>query len=312
MINAPTEAITITQKVEVDKELQSQIRHMIGYTHAGNFHADDVFSAALLKKIYIDIEFKRVFKAPTELRDNEIVFDIGGGEFDHHQAGAEVRPNGIKYAAFGLLWRAFGKAFFDTDDGVQMFDEFFVQPIDAQDNGQADPHTIPILSLSSGIGLFNPVWDAESSSSDSAFGAAVIVAGIFLERGIETIQSKLRARDIVYKAVIGAGAHGRIMVLGRFVPWQEWLFEAGPIADDILYVVFPSNRGGYSIQTVPVAPGSFQGRKMLPKEWWGKTPAELKELTGIETLRFVHANGFLAATDTLEDAMAVAKLAVNA
>jgi uncharacterized UPF0160 family protein len=40
----------------------------IALTHAGKFHADDVFSAALLRLIYPDIQFQRVFSgAPPPL-----------------------------------------------------------------------------------------------------------------------------------------------------------------------------------------------------------------------------------------------------
>ena len=33
-----------------------------------------------------------------------IVYDVGGGMFDHHQEPRETRPNGVPYAAFGLLF----------------------------------------------------------------------------------------------------------------------------------------------------------------------------------------------------------------
>ncbi len=37
-----------------------------------------------------------------------IVFDIGRGQYDHHQRDSRVRENGVPYAAFGLLWEKFG------------------------------------------------------------------------------------------------------------------------------------------------------------------------------------------------------------
>lgn len=72
------------------------------FTHGGKFHADDVFSAALLKILNPEIQIERGFQVPENY--DGVVFDIGGGEFDHHQADARVRENGVKYAAFGLLW----------------------------------------------------------------------------------------------------------------------------------------------------------------------------------------------------------------
>ena len=75
-------------------------------THAGKFHADDVFSAALLRILKPGVEIRRVYQVPEGF--DGLAFDIGWGEFDHHQAGAPVRPNGVPYAAFGLLWREYG------------------------------------------------------------------------------------------------------------------------------------------------------------------------------------------------------------
>ena len=74
-----------------------------GFTHAGKFHADDVFATALLQIIRPDIRITRGFVVPDDF--DGIVYDIGFGMFDHHQEPREYRANGIPYAAFGLLWR---------------------------------------------------------------------------------------------------------------------------------------------------------------------------------------------------------------
>ena len=38
---------------------------------------------------------------------------------------------------------------------------------------------------------------------------------------------------------------------------------------------------------------------------------ELRQISGIKTLRFCHPNGFLAAADTLEDAVKAARLSLE-
>ena len=79
-------------------------------THAGKFHADEVFGTVLLEKIFKDISLIRLPEVDAFNLDDKLVFDIGGGKFDHHQFGGNgARGNGIKYAAFGLLWREYGK-----------------------------------------------------------------------------------------------------------------------------------------------------------------------------------------------------------
>ena len=83
---------------------------MTAFTHGGIFHADDVFASALLVLFNPEIEIQRGFKVPENFEG--IVYDIGGGEFDHHFEGAPVRPNGVPYSSFGLLWERFGRSLF--------------------------------------------------------------------------------------------------------------------------------------------------------------------------------------------------------
>ena len=64
-----------------------------GFTHAGKFHADDVFASALLQIIRPDIRITRGFVVPDDF--DGIVYDIGFGMFDHHQEPREYRANGI-------------------------------------------------------------------------------------------------------------------------------------------------------------------------------------------------------------------------
>ena len=78
------------------------------------------------------------------------------------------------------------------------------------------------------------------------------------------------------------------------------------------FVVFPSNRGGYNWQGVPESFGSYELRKPTPKKWWGKPASDLQKMTGVATATFCHNTGFLGATETLEDAIQMAKLSVEA
>ena len=62
-----------------------------------------------------------------------IVYDVGGGMFDHHSEPRECRPNGVPYAAFGLLWRVVG-AQLVGEHQARLMDENFIQPLDLNDN----------------------------------------------------------------------------------------------------------------------------------------------------------------------------------
>ena len=134
-------------------------------THSGLFHADEVMSTVLLSKILPEIRLCRTFKVPEDIREDVIVYDIGGGAFDHHQKGfSEARENGIKFSSFGLLWRKFGMDYLrglsnvdDPESVFNLFDNSFVTGIDAVDNGQVE-HSgdISIMSVSGVISSFNP------------------------------------------------------------------------------------------------------------------------------------------------------------
>ena len=50
-----------------------------GFTHAGKFHADDVFATALLQIVRPDIKITRGFVVPDDF--DGIVYDIGFGMF---------------------------------------------------------------------------------------------------------------------------------------------------------------------------------------------------------------------------------------
>ncbi len=76
------------------------------FTHSGKFHADDVFSSALLLYLNPEITILRGNKVPEDF--DGIIFDIGRGRYDHHQKDSRIRENGIPYAAFGLLWEELG------------------------------------------------------------------------------------------------------------------------------------------------------------------------------------------------------------
>ena len=102
-----------------------------GFTHAGKFHADDVFATALLMIVRPDIKVTRGFVVPDGF--DGIVYDVGCGMFDHHQEPRESRPNGVPYAAFGLLWRVLGAQLVGAHQ-ARLLDENFVQPLDLNDN----------------------------------------------------------------------------------------------------------------------------------------------------------------------------------
>lgn len=267
------------------------------FTHSGKFHADDVFSAALLLYLNPEIMITRGNRVPEDF--DGIVFDIGRGQYDHHQKDSRIRENGIPYAAFGLLWEELGADILG-EELAQKFDESFVQPLDNNDNtGEKN-------ELATLIGNFNPTWDAEGSN-DEAFFQAVSVAGMILENKFERFRGNERADKRVEEiyahheqAVHDREKHrddARILILPEFVPCQKFLSET-----EIAFVIFPSNRGGYCIQPQKKE-YSMNYKCSFPSSWLGLEGAELASVTGLESAIFCHKGGFLMTCGTLEDSI---------
>lgn len=101
-VSEATDQEDIITMIKFEKEVTGLVPDH-GFTHGAKFHADDLFSTALLRLINPDIQVERGFDVPENF--DGIVYDIGRGRFDHHQQDKEIRENGVPYAAFGLLAR---------------------------------------------------------------------------------------------------------------------------------------------------------------------------------------------------------------
>lgn len=286
-------------------------------THGGVFHADEVLATVILSKVMDKVTVARTFKVPEDINTETVVYDIGFGELDHHQKGGNgARENGVPYAACGLIWKKFGHKVVSGTCNPELVwklvDRDLVQGVDACDNGQMPKAEYPAqsLSFSQMISGFNPNWD-DSEDSDSAFLRAVAFAETVFDNVFKNAVSKAKAQAIVEEAI--DCAEGNILVLDQFVPWQEFLFASeNKKAEDILFVVFPSMRGGYNWQCVPDCLGGFGQRKPVPAEWKGLRDVDLQNVTGVETATFCHPAGFIGGADTLDGAIALAELAVRA
>lgn len=255
--------------------LLKQIRqeHASAFTHSGKFHADDVFSAALLLYLNPEITITRGNKVPEDFEG--IVFDIGRGQYDHHQKDSRIRENGVAYAALGLLWEALGAEILG-EELAQKFDEAFVQPLDNNDNtGEKN-------ELAALIGNFNPTWDA-SGSNDEAFFQAVSVAGMILENKFERYLGNERADRRVEEIL---EAHERALQSGE------------------------KTENEAKILILPEKEYSLNYKCSFPSEWLGLENEELQKETGLVSAGFCHKGGFLLTTGTLEDAVKACEISL--
>lgn len=298
--------ITITKNIEEANLI----------THSATFHADEVFATVILSKIMPDIKLIRVNELNQNINKNVIVYDIGAGEYDHHQLGGNgIRENGVKYAACGLIWKEFGRKVlekYNVNDIEFVFnyvDKNLIQFIDSDDNGQLPKIDLDYryVHISQIIGWFNPAWD-EQVDSDEKFLKAVSLAQMVFDEFLRATISKVKARNEVEKEI--QKSENGIIIFERYIPWKEWILESkNPKAKELNYVVFPSKRGGYNVYAIPLEIGSFENRKTLPKSWRGLRDEKLQEITGVKSARFCHNAGFICSCEEKEDAIKLAKIA---
>ncbi len=281
-------------------------------THSGTMHADDVFATAFLELYLDEIKLFRTSSVDfNEIDSTALVYDVGRREFDHHQVNALKRENGITYCSFGLLWKEFGRDFLKKQ-GIEFIEEVFegidkdlIEGIDADDNGifpkiEAD---FKVKTTSSLIKLFNPSFGSNQNENEQ-FLKAVVVAKRIFEEEILYINGKVVAAKKVKALLEKESPHSKYLILEQFLPYEETLLNSSEAAD-ILFVVYPSNRGGYAIKTVPKSLEDRTLRMPFPEEWAGLSNEELEKVANIKGLRFCHLGRFIANCDTLETAYQV-------
>ncbi len=296
-------------------------------THSGGFHADEVFSTVILTRLFPQAQLIRSRAAEwITPGPDRISYDVGGaydadaGIFDHHQRGAPLRDDGQPFSSFGLIWRHFGRDYL-VASGVPVehieavhasFDAKFVLPIDLLDNGALSPASAgPLLSgmlLPDLIESLKPVFDdTASGAEDRAFQTALTIARAFVEARIARSAAKLRAEAIVLEAIAEAGA-SRILELPMGMPFRPAVVMAG--ADHLWFVINP--RGSdWVIGGIRKSGDSFEQRADLPVSWAGLTGAALEAVSGVKGALFCHNGRFIAAAETRDAALEMARIAVR-
>ena len=239
--------------------------------------------------------------------------DPAAGDFDHHQRGfSRERPNGVRYASFGLIWREFGARVCGDDPAVAAaVDASLVAGIDANDVGQALSRPlfddVRAMTVNGVVGGFNARWDETLTDEQerARFDAAVALAAGVIEREVASAEAGLRSVRTVREA-IGAATDPRVIELPVSAPWKSVVV---PEAPDALFVIYPK-RQGFGLECVPRELGSFANRRDLPEPWAGLENEALVAATGVEDALFCHAKRFLAVARTREAIERLAQLAL--
>ena len=295
--------------------LVKDINEADGITHNGTMHADEVFATAFLSLYFGNFKVARVSEVPKDISTNTIIYDIGKGKFDHHQSDARIRDNGIKYSSFGLLFEEYGLSYLkklklkNTKAIYNYLVKDFIEAIDAIDNGifpeiKAD---YKVKTLSDVIKLFNPSY-LSNDNEDEQFIKAVTLAESILTEELKNVIGKVNASFKV-KTILNK-TKGPILILDEYLPYEETILTSLS-GKKIKFVIYPSNRGGYGIKTIPISTTDKTSRVYFPKTWGGLTNNDLEEVTGIKGSLFCHTNRFLMTASSLDTAKKLAEIAIE-
>lgn len=269
-------------------------------THSGTMHADEVFATAFLEDYLGNRKVYRTNNVDyNKVQENTLIYDVGRGKFDHHQIDALKRDDGITYCSFGLLWKEFGKdylkkkSFSNIDILWEYIDKDFIEGIDADDNGffpKIDA-IYKVKTLSNIIKIFNPSYDSYETESEQFIKAVDVAKKIFIEEVLYA-NGKVMANAIINKLLDNLDSNSKYLILDKFLPYEETILNRSDM-NNLLFVAFPSNRGGYVIKTIPKNLEDKTARVAFPSEWAGLEGKELEEKSKIPGLIFCHTGRFI-------------------
>ena len=282
-------------------ELTNELNKANCVTHSGKFHVDDVISTIFLSKIMDSIVLMRVATTENKILKDKIVYDIGYGEFDHHQKNRNgQRKNGIYYSSIGLLWNKFGRKYLENlnvkyiEETFSYMDSELIQYIDAADNMQIEYLENKISP--DFIKLCNPEWN-ENISEDEAFINAIKLADEFWNIYIKHAIAEVEAIKIILDKI--DKSKECYIILDKEMPYKKAIkFNTN---NRVKYIIVKSRREGYDVRIIT---DSFEFKKELVQE---KDINISINLTGIKDLIYVDINGKLCCTKTLESAINLVK-----
>lgn len=283
-------------------------------THNSHFHTDDLFGVATL-----------LIHDPTAIvvrtRDEEIistadyVVDVGGiydeknNRFDHHQTqGAGIRPNGIPYASFGLVWKKYGVEICTSQEAADLIEEKLVAGIDAIDNGvQIFRPLFGEIREYTFSDYLDSFMDEKKTIEefDVVFNYVLPIVKSLLINEIKIAQSKIAEWEEV-KKIYDNSENKKIIILNKPLSWKKIL-----IPTEALYVISERPDGKWQARAVPRELNSFDLKKPFPIFWSGKREEELAKITGVPDSFFCHRDRFLAIANTKEGATKLAQEALN-
>lgn len=300
-------------------------------THSGQFHADDIFSTALLNVYFKNKEPKTKVKCKrsriaNDIKTADIVYDVGfiynpkKLRFDHHQNDVNlIRDNGVKYAAFGLVFKHFGPELIGMMSGEKMkktvsdifetVEKKLVQHIDGMDNGQLtytqNFNGVDIFTIDNYYRICKDIIDTSNTKLlDKKFFELVKLSEPIVENVILYAINKEKEKILATKAY-KKSKDKRVIMCDRFYNFN---FNKFP---EPLITVYPDTLEGWNAKVVEKGEELYDARFYFPESWRGLVNTELEKACGVKGAKFCHKSGFLCVNETKEGLMEMVRLGME-
>ncbi len=295
-------------------------------THNGIFHSDEVLACAILCLLFSNLSVHILRSRDSEMLSKcDICVDVGGGEFDHHQAGFnQRRKNGTMYASAGLIWKTYGKELInkitekyfsdftcDTDVIFDLFDSSFISLVDCEDNGiKTEKHDFSFISS------FLPLWFNNSVDDfNNQFKKALLTTIEVLEQTLKALISREISKNLIESNWNNSNYfnNGILELPAQTIDWTETVIKINSSVrfNKINFVIFPYPNGGWAAQCVPPSQKKkFKQRIPFPSAWAGETD-KLPELSKVAGATFCHNGRFFARATSKDDIIQMCNIATN-
>lgn len=320
--------------IKVFKSVPKEPERLIIGTHNGIFHSDEVVAIAIMCIAHNNKVCIVRTRDSEELNKCDVLVDIGGGYYDHHQPGGNgKRASGIPYASAGLVWYELGCSVIHSlwaknstfrDEYTKIcdsIDDDIISKVDAEDNGiSIVPH------LFSFIKNFLPDWTAGVHPDyDAAFHEALSVVIKILRNEIMARVSAVSAEEEINSLLNSdeKDVNGHTPLFSNVlklpcqtIPWKESVIKHNAqVSEDskvVKFVIFPYPAGGWAAQCVPPSmEKEFEQLVPFPKEWSGLT-SKLPEISGIPDAVLCHNGRFFARAESYLSIRKMCALAIDA
>lgn len=274
-------------------------------THSEDFHADDLLATAVLfhelEPLGYNLQVIRT-RSKRRLEDCDIVYDVGGGRYDHHTEDKVYYPNGIPMAACGKILNDVV-----TDHAIaEGLRTRLFYAVEAHDNGVPLPDGFDMSKLAF-VATLNPTWEEDSSPKAMIkrfFLALKFVRKVY-ERMLAIVVSDINAAKYLQDKAIHV-LNGKFLLLDRYVPTYAYM----KTHENCLGAIYP--RGDqWLLRLAPTFKQRYDTKVSFPKRMCGLSGEALEIECGIKGAMFCHPSGFIAAMTTREGCYEMAKLILD-